>query len=222
MRPAALPRRMGGKRPLPFFSAVVLSEATSPASSSLSNKGMGGSEWGVLCRSKAEARRVLQAAQEHNDCCKDVVLCQQVGEVLTCNCILRFHGLPFLCLSNLGGRTYTNKWLWERLSDIPIFWPFNKPPGWHECEDTMWEANDHPPGPPPAVRGLGDWLEPCKPETVGETLTCDGLLRFHGLPFLCLHNGGGRTLTSKWLWDRLSDVPIFWALSKPPGWRECE
>lgn len=27
---------------------------------------MGRSEWGVLCRSKAEARRILQAVQEHN------------------------------------------------------------------------------------------------------------------------------------------------------------
>lgn len=32
---------------------------------------------------------------------------------------------------------------------------------------------------------------------VGEQVTCDSLLRFHGLPFLCLHNGGGRYLTNK-------------------------
>ena len=35
----------------------------------------------------------------------------QVGEPVTVGCLLRFHGLPFLCLHNGGGRTATNKWL---------------------------------------------------------------------------------------------------------------
>lgn len=142
---------------------------------------MGRSEWGVLCRSKAEARRILQAVQEHNSYNGED---DEVGEWLTCGCLLRFHGLPFLCLQNGGGRTLTNRWLWDRLSDIPIFWALSKPPGWNECQDFMWQAGDDeaaqpenidvealplpdttPPGPLPPVPELGDWLMPCKPVT---------------------------------------------------------
>jgi len=34
---------------------------------------------------------------------------------------------------------------------------------------------------------------------MGEQIKIGGVLRFHGLPFLCVQNGGGRTYTSEWL-----------------------
>ena len=47
------------------------------------------------------------------------------------------------------------------------------------------------------------------------------LLRFRNQAFFCLGNGGGRTLTSNFLAQRLPGTLIYWPFDKPDGWQEC-
>ena len=66
-RAAAGMKRCAGRLNLEGeLTACCSAPVAASAVASLSPARMGRSEWGVLCRSKAEARRILQAVQEHN------------------------------------------------------------------------------------------------------------------------------------------------------------
>lgn len=59
-------------------------------------------------------------------------------------------------------------------------------------------------------------------DQAGEPLCAYAMLRFRGKLWLCIGNGGGRTLTSAFLRQHLPDHVILFPFTKPSGWDACQ
>ena len=103
---------------------------------------MGQSEWGILITSQADLDAIIKLISAHNSSSPE-----KVGEDLTIGPILRHLGKLYLCLHNGGGRDLTSHFLEMHYSG-DIFYPFQKPTWWRECQNYAWKptsAEDRPP-----------------------------------------------------------------------------
>ena len=96
---------------------------------------MGRSEWGVLVRSQADVDTANQLVKQHNESPSDIK-----GEDLTIRGAIRFKGQVFLCIGNGGGEGYSTQFLnANKPAHMTILWPFDKPAGWIECQEYLWQ-----------------------------------------------------------------------------------
>ena len=102
---------------------------------------MGLSEWGICIESNDDIKRVLKCIKDHNS--------SEAGEDLSLDCLLRFNGKIWACISNSGGRDATTNFLenWYR-DGTEIYYPFQKPLGWNDCQHYVWRVSD---GIPPSI-----------------------------------------------------------------------
>ena len=142
---------------------------------------MGKSEWGVLVRSQADMRTVVQLVLQHN-----MLKEEDKGENLRMHSVIRYRGQLFLCLGNGGGADITTAFLnAHKPAHMTVLWPFDKPPGWNECTDYVWQAA-HGVALKVFTRGLPDvsppapvpGLEPREPpaRTIRDDV-CDALMQ---------------------------------------------
>jgi hypothetical protein len=97
---------------------------------------MGLSEWGIRITNRKEYADALRLINMHNESDPE-----EVGEDLEFYAVIKFEGALYMCCGNSGGRSYTSNFL-ERHdhTGLLIYHPFEKPPGWFECEDYVWES----------------------------------------------------------------------------------
>lgn len=99
---------------------------------------MGRSEWGVLLESKADYDRLQELILAHNEE-KDW---DKRGEDLAFVSILLFEKRPFAILQNGGGGPCTSDFIaLKGVNFSTIYYPFEKPDGWFECQNYAWTRN---------------------------------------------------------------------------------
>ena len=93
---------------------------------------MGRSEWAICVTSNDDIKRVLKFIEEHNSSSK-------AGEELKLTYLLRFDNKIWACVVNHGGRNNTSNFLNNWFQDsTEIYFPFQKPLGWNDCQDYVW------------------------------------------------------------------------------------
>lgn len=101
---------------------------------------MGLSEWGILIRTNHDITLLKQCICDHNSNEEE----GEVGEELDLYCFLKFNNNIWACIGNEGGRNFTSNFLdrWYNEHNIPIniYYPFDKPNGWSECKDYIWQG----------------------------------------------------------------------------------
>ena len=100
---------------------------------------MGRSEWGICVSSRKEYHKVMKVVRDHNKApCNSIF----TGEELRVNerGLLNFNGEYYVLLSNGGGGAESSAHLKFWLP-FKILYPFDKPDGWHQCNDFV-DMND--------------------------------------------------------------------------------
>ena len=60
-----------------------------------------------------------------------------------------FRNERYVCLGNMGGRSYTSDYIGQMCKGLTIFHPFEKPHGWQEANEKVWDACQSWGRPPP-------------------------------------------------------------------------
>jgi len=101
---------------------------------SLINKLMGKSEWGIQINSDKNLNSLKKIVSDHND---------KFSEKLEIYCIIHYDNKLYACIGNLGGREQTTEFI-KNHSDFDFaefYEPFNKPTWWNDCQDYIWKSN---------------------------------------------------------------------------------
>ncbi len=103
---------------------------------------MGCSEWGFVVSNYNDIETIYRLVEAHNAHCD--------SEPLTVTCIIRHDSKLYLLAINGGGRNITSNFISRRYRG-QIYYPFEKPEWWHECETYVWEATCETDRPPSSI-----------------------------------------------------------------------
>ena len=105
---------------------------------------MGLTEYAIRLNTIEDAHAVIKVINDHNTCNNY----DKVGEFVDITGYLNFRNTCYMVAINGGGREMTSNWFYAHfprsvvwMSIVPDRYGFlNKPQGWRECEDYIWES----------------------------------------------------------------------------------